>query len=63
MRFNAQNTSSLTLLGKLENWGISSGSQVYGCKLSVDKLTGAQLQELLKKLPDGIAYTLDLEKE
>ncbi len=63
MRFNAPNTSSLTLLGKLENWGISSGSQVYGCKLSVDKLTGAQLQELLKKLPDGIAYTLDLEKE
>lgn len=63
IRFFAPNTSSLTLLGKLENWGISSGSQVYGCKLSVDKLTGAQLQELLKKLPDGIAYTLDLEKE
>lgn len=63
IRLNAPNTSSLTLLGKLENWGISSGSQVYGCKLSVDKLTGAQLQELLEKLPDGIAYSLDLEKE
>jgi hypothetical protein len=62
-RLNAPSTSSLTLLGKLEGWGINSGSQVYGCKLSVDKLTGAQLQDLLKKLPDGITYSLDLEKE
>jgi hypothetical protein len=60
---NAPNTSSLTLLGKLESWGINPGSQVHGCKLSIDKLTGAQLQELLKKLPDGITYSLDLEKE
>ncbi|MEQ1622584.1 MAG: DUF499 domain-containing protein [Methylococcales bacterium] len=62
-RLNAPTTSSLTLLGKLESWGINPGSQVYGCKLSVDKLTGAQLQELLKKLPDGMTYSLDLEKE
>ena len=62
-RLNAPSTSSLTLLGKLEGWGIKPGSQVYGCKLSVDKLTGAQLQDLLKKLPDGITYSLDLEKE
>ncbi len=62
-RLNAPTTSSLTLLGKLESWGINPGSQVYGCKLSVDKLTGAQLQDLLKKLPDGITYSLDLEKE
>ncbi len=63
IRLNAPATSSLTLLGKLENWGINPGSQVYGCQLSVDKLTGAQLQDLLKKLPDGITYSLDLEKE
>lgn len=62
-RLNAPATSSLNLLGKLESWGINPGSQVYGCNLSVDKLTGAQLQELLKKLPDGITYSLDLEKE
>ncbi len=62
-RLNAPNTSSLTLLGKLESWGINPVSQVHDCKLSIDKLTGAQLQELLKKLPDGITYSLDLEKE
>lgn len=63
MRLNAPATSSLNLLGKLEGWGINAGSQVYGCKVSIDKLTGAQLQELLKKLPDGITYSLDLEKD
>lgn len=60
---NAPTTSSLTLLGKLESWGINSGSQVHECKLSIDKLTGAQLQDLLKKLPDGITYSLELDKE
>ncbi|MCD2451124.1 ATP-binding protein [Methylicorpusculum oleiharenae] len=62
-RLNAPATSSLNLLGKLEGWGINPGSQVYGCKVSIDKMTGAQLQELLKKLPDGITYSLDLEKD
>jgi hypothetical protein len=62
-RLNTPSTSSLNLLGKLEGWGINSGTQVYGCKLSIDKLTGAQLQDLLKKLPDGMTYSLDLEKD
>lgn len=62
-QLNASSTSSLNLLGKLEGWGINAGTQVYGCKLSVDKLTGAQLQDLLKKLPDGMTYSLDLEKD
>ncbi|MCH7605477.1 DUF499 domain-containing protein, partial [Patescibacteria group bacterium] len=56
-------TSSLNLLGKIESWGINSGSQIYDCKLSIGHLTGSQLQELLKKLPDGVTYALDLEKE
>jgi uncharacterized protein DUF499 len=56
-------TSSLSLLGKIEGWGINSGSQIYDCKLSIGHLTGSQLQELLKKLPDGVTYGLDLEKE
>lgn len=62
-RFNAPNTSSLTLLGKLESWGVNPSNEIHDCKLSIEKLTGAQLQELLKKLPDGITYSLDLEKE
>ncbi len=32
-------------------------------RLEVDNLTGAQLQDLLKKLPDGMTYKLDVEKE
>jgi hypothetical protein len=30
--------------------------------LKVSKMTGAQLQALLKHLPDGVTYSLDLEK-
>jgi hypothetical protein len=31
--------------------------------VKVEKLTGAQLQELLKKLPDGMTYELGVQKE
>ena len=61
--FNAPATSALNLLGKAETWGINAGTQLQSLRLKVDKLTGAQLQELLKKLPDGMTYELDLEKE
>ena len=61
--FQAPSSSSLNLLGKLESWGVGKGSQVRNVKLKVDHLTGAQLQELVRKLPDGILYELDIEKE
>lgn len=56
-------TSALNLLGKVESWGISPGTQLQGMRLKVDNMTGAQLQELLKKLPDGMTYELNVEKE
>lgn len=56
-------TSSLNLLGKVETWGIGTGTQVRSLMLRVDQLTGAQLRELIRKLPDGMTYGLDLEKE
>ncbi len=56
-------TSALNLLGKVETWGIRPGTQIQSMRLKVGKLTGAQLQDLLKKLPDGMTYELDLEKE
>lgn len=56
-------TSALNLLGKLETWGIGPGTQVRSLSLRVDQLTGAQLQELIRKLPDGITYELNVEKE
>lgn len=59
----ASPTSSLNLLGKIERWGIGTGTQLRDLTLKVEQLTGAQLQELIKKLPDGMTYGLDLERE
>jgi hypothetical protein len=56
-------TSALNLLGKVESWGINTGTQVQDVQLKVANLTGAQLNELLRKLPDGITYELTLNKE
>ena len=56
-------TSALNLLGKVESWGITPGTQVQDLQLKVANLTGAQLNDLLKKLPDGITYELTLNKE
>ena len=56
-------TSALNLLGRIESQGIKAGTQLKSLSVKVDKLTGAQLQELLKKLPDGMTYQLDVHKE
>ena len=56
-------TSSLNLLGKLENWGVNAGTKIENVRLSVEKMTGAQLQEVIRKLPDGIIYGLEIERE
>jgi len=61
--FSSDITSSLSLLGKLESWGITPGVKVSNVKVSIENLTGAQLQDLIKKLPDGVSYALNLEKE
>lgn len=61
--YSAPANSSLNLLGKVESWGISTGTQLRSLNISVDQLTGAQMQELIKKLPDGMTYALNLEKE
>jgi hypothetical protein len=56
------NSSSLNLLGKLESLGINAGSQIYDLKVQVKAMNGAQLHELLKKLPDGVTYSLVMER-
>lgn len=61
--YASHSTSALNLLGKVESWGISTGSQVRELSLKVGHLTGAQLNELLRKLPDGLTYELSLQKE
>ncbi len=56
-------TSGLNLLGQVESWGIGPATSVTNVNLKVGKMTGAQLQSLIKHLPDGVTYGLDLEKE
>jgi len=61
-------TSPLNLIGKLEGWGIGPATPVAEVSLKVSagqntQITGAQLKELLKKLPDGMTFELSLEKE
>ena len=59
----ADATSALNLLGRIESWGIGAGTQVRDLALKVDRLTGAQLEALLRALPDGITYELRLDRE
>ena len=61
--YSAPATSSLNLMAKVESWGIGQFTQVRSAALRVEGLTGAKLNELLKKLPDGVTYALDVEKE
>lgn len=61
-------TSPLNLIGKLEGWGIGPATPVAEVSIKVSagqntQITGAQLKELLKKLPDGMIFELSLEKE
>ena len=56
-------TSALNLIGKLEGWGIGPATQVAEVSIKVTAATGAQIKELLKKLPDGMTFELTLEKE
>ena len=60
---HAPATSALNLLGKTESWGVGPATSVKNVNLKVEQVTGAQLQKLLKSLPDGISYELDLDKE
>lgn len=56
-------TSPLNLIGKLEGWGIGPATPVTDVSLKISAATGAQLKELLKKLPDGMTFEIQLEKE
>jgi hypothetical protein len=64
-RVNLSNpaTSPLNLIGKLESWGIGPATPVTEVSIKVSSATGAQVKDLLKKLPDGMTFELSLEKE
>lgn len=56
-------TSPLNLIGKMEGWGIGPATPVKEVTLKVSAATGAQLKEILKKLPDGMTFEISLDKE
>jgi len=56
-------TSPLNLIGKIEGWGIGPATRVAEVSIKVSTATGAQLKDLLKKLPEGMVFELNLEKE
>ncbi len=56
-------TSPLNLIGKIEGWGIGPATKVAEVSLKVSAASGAQLKDLLKKLPEGMTFELNLEKE
>lgn len=62
-RHVAPATSALNLISETERWGIGSFTQVTSVQLRVENVTGQRLVELLKKLPDGLKYALEVEKE
>jgi hypothetical protein len=63
VRRTAPATSALNLIGQLESWGVNAGTPVGNVRICVDKMSGAQLAKLLKDLPDGVTYGLELDKE
>lgn len=60
---HAPPTSALNLMGKPEAWGIGPATSVRNVNLRVAQLTGAQLQKMLKTLPDGVSCELELDKD
>ena len=61
--FGTPPKTPVNLLGEVEKWGISAATNVTNVNINVSQMTGAQLIALLQKLPDGVAYSLNLEKE
>ena len=61
--FGTPPKSPMNLLGEVEKWGVSAATNVANVNLNISQMTGAQLNDLLKKLPDGVTYSLNLEKE
>ena len=61
--FGTPPKSPVNLLGEVEKWGINAATNVTNVNINVSQMTGEQLTDFLKKLPDGLAYSLNLETE
>lgn len=57
-------TSGLNLLSRVvDTWHVGPATTLRNVSIRVDKLTGAQLQQLIKDLPVGLSYGLAADKE
>jgi hypothetical protein len=56
-------TSSLNLIGQLETWRVQPATPVRNITVTINEATGAQIDALLKKLPDGMVFGLKIEVE
>jgi hypothetical protein len=61
--FGTPPKTPVNLLGEVEKWGITPATNLANVNINVSKMTGAQLTQLLKNLPDGVTYGLNLDKE
>jgi hypothetical protein len=55
--------TSTNLLGEVEKWSIGVATKLTNVNINTSRMTGAQLLEILNKLPDGMMYSLTLGKE
>ena len=56
-------TSPLNLLGRVESWAIGPGTRLSDVTVKLNAASGAQLQKLIRDLPEGLTYELSLKKE
>lgn len=57
-------TSGLNLLSRVvDQWHVGLATTVRNVSIKVEKLTGAQLQQLIKDLPIGLSYGIEADKE
>lgn len=59
--YQIEETSPLNLIGKIENWGIDKQTPLTRVVLTFTNSNGAQLSDILKKLPEDSRCTLNFE--
>ena len=63
-KLESQPTSGLNLLSRVvDTWHVGPATTVRNVSIKIEKLTGAQLQQLIRDLPIGLSYGFDADKE
>ncbi len=63
-RLSSEATSGLTLLSRVVDvWDVKETTTLRNAAVRIDRLTGAQLKQLIQDLPDGPRYALEADRE